>query len=159
MTRWIQSIAENKKGTHDQVVSACYYYCAPVEHHIVVKKRCELPPCGGRILRQAQNKFEPRLKTSGISLSLNLQLGLRIRSAGILKSKKFVISTGWFCTTFSTNFCFHLEMFDLDGHNLGTTQLIIVPFPHTLHFAIADTESLKIWFTNEQPAFKKTCHG
>jgi hypothetical protein len=33
------------------------------------------PACGGRTLRQAQDKFEPRLKSSGISLTLNLLLG------------------------------------------------------------------------------------
>jgi hypothetical protein len=49
---------------------------------------------GGRILRQAQDKFEYRLKYGGISLSLNLLLGLRIRSAGISKLKKAIITKG-----------------------------------------------------------------
>jgi hypothetical protein len=36
--------------------------------------------------------FEPRQKSGGISLTLNLLLGLRIRSAGIFKLKNVVIS-------------------------------------------------------------------
>jgi hypothetical protein len=36
--------------------------------------------------------FEPRQKSGGISLTLNLLLGLRIRRAGILEFKNVVIS-------------------------------------------------------------------
>jgi hypothetical protein len=67
--------------------------------------------------------FEPRLKTSGISLTLNLLLGLRVRRAGILEFKNVVISTVDSIKLFSPIFGFVwkcLEIFDLDGHNLGT---------------------------------------
>jgi len=37
--------------------------------------------------------------------------GLRIRRAGILKSKNVVITTSWFYCSFSTNFWFRLDMF------------------------------------------------
>jgi hypothetical protein len=39
----------------------------------ILTNRCAVPIFGSRILRQAQNKFEPRLKGGGILLTLNLQ--------------------------------------------------------------------------------------
>ena len=48
------------------------YFGTRVELLYIPKIRCEIPLSGCRILRQAQNKFEPRLNCGGISLTLNL---------------------------------------------------------------------------------------